>query len=163
MQPALQLETLNKRRNVSLALGRIILPPHLLALLLEHLLRALRLQQILLLGAIVEEMHAEAHVDGHGLKRLLARLAVYDIVAQVPGVLKVLQRVVGEEGFEPAVRFLVVRGLVQVVFRVFVVLLRLVCDILEGGLHGCEVLAVGVFVDWVAGCHVAGDLRHFTS
>ena len=49
---------------------------------------ALALKQLGLLGAVVQHVHTQTHVDGHGFPGLFTGLAVDDIIAQVIGALE---------------------------------------------------------------------------
>ena len=63
------------------------------------------MQDCFLAGAIVEEVHSEADVDGHGFEGFGSRMAVQDVVSEVPGVFEGFERGLLWEGEVGEVRF----------------------------------------------------------
>jgi len=72
----------------------------------------------------------------------LAGLAVYDIVAQVPVILNLLQRVAGEDGAEQGVGFVGVGGSVEVLFGMAIGFTGFGGEMVEGS-RGCFEVLVG--------------------
>lgn len=99
----LQVEALDEGNDVVDTGWVVVLLSHLLALLFQELDSAFPVQGFLLLGPIVQSMHADTHIDAHGLKGLLSGLAVNDIVAHVPGRFHCVEAVVREDAPEPFV------------------------------------------------------------
>ena len=141
----LKLEALDEGLDVALALGQVVLAAHLLALLAQQVDSALPVQGLLLLGAVVQQVHADADVDAHGLPVLLARLAVHHVVAHVELGLEAGDGMFGQNFGEEGVGVLVVGGAVQGASRVgSVVVEGLVGDVVEGGGGGLETFLVEV-------------------
>ena len=77
---------------------------------------------------------------GSLLRGCLTSLAVYDIVAQVPVILNLLQRVAREDGAEQGVGFVGVGGGVEVLFRMAIGFVGFGSEVVEGSRGGFEVL-----------------------
>ena len=141
----LQLEALDEGPDVALALRQVVLAAHLLALLAQQVEGALPVQGLLLLGAVVEQVHADADVDAHGLPVLLARLAVDHVVAHVEVGLEPRDGIFGQDLGQEGVGVLVVGGAVQRAAGVGgVVVEGLVGDVVEGGRGGLEAVFIEV-------------------
>ena len=72
------------------ALRRVVFSAHLFALVLEQFECSLPVQCLLLLGAVVEKVHAQADINAHCLEALLSGLSVDDIIAHVESGLQIV-------------------------------------------------------------------------
>ena len=104
-----QAKALDKGLNMSLAGGRVVLTAHLLRLRLQQAQGALPVQDLLLLSAVVQQVHPQPDVDTHGLEGLGTAMSVNHVVAHIPAGLDSLEVVLREERPEPVVAPCVVR------------------------------------------------------
>jgi hypothetical protein len=100
------------------------------------------------LRAVVEQVHAEAHVDGHFLEVFLVRVSVDDVVAHVEVAFQGVEGGGGEHFLEPGVGVGVAGGAVDVCVRGLVVVFGGGGEVGEGIGAGVE----GRFVQVLLGC-----------
>ena len=141
----LQLEAVDEGLDVRFALGQVILLAHLLALLPEQVERTFPVQGLLLLGAVIQQVHADTHVDAHGFPALLARLAVYHVISHVKFGLQTANDMFREHPRQEVVSMLVVRGAVEGASGVArMVVESFVGDVVEGSFSGLKAFFVDV-------------------
>lgn len=111
------------------------------------------MQCLLLLTAIIQQVHTHAHIDTHALEGFGAGAPVDDVVAHVEAAFEAIEGAGGEELAEPFVRGFVDGGLVEVGLGVLVVVLRRGVGEVVEGCGACREVCVGDFLGWAGGGH----------
>lgn len=90
-QAVAQVEGIDESLDVSFALFRIVRDAHMPGLIREYFLHSFPFQRRLVARTVVQEVHAQAHSDGHALEGLLAGVPIDDIVPEMPRFFKVFK------------------------------------------------------------------------